>query len=105
MDSVVNGVLPAAVVECGLILYRGVKQGRYVNNPIPHLPLPADFTAVGIVYGGLAMLAGYEPANKVATWVAIGVTVATFLTLWTSSGAVSGATTTTQPPVITPKGQ
>lgn len=72
--------MAAFVVEVGLIAYRGFKKAT--AEPIPHLPLPADYTGAVLIYGALGLL-GKTKAEPVAAAVAWGFVVATLLNLWT----------------------
>jgi len=98
----VNGVLPAALAEVVVITYRDVKNGSSTDNPIPHLPLPSQYTAVMIVYGALSLFSG--DASKFAALFGWGLVAATLLNLWTPNGGVNGAAGSTLTNVTTPSG-
>lgn len=72
------GVLAAWLVELGLITYRDIKGGSL--DSIAGLPLPADYLATFIIFGGLGMLARTK-ANNVAGLLAWGVVIATYMNL------------------------
>jgi len=88
-----SGVLAAALAETAIVTYRDVKNGSSVDNPVPHLPVPAQYTSVAVVYGILTFLP--DPIGVLMGW---GFVVATLLNLWTPGGKVattSPAATTT----------
>lgn len=72
------GILAAFMVESVLVTIRAWKH----PGPLGHLPLPATYTSVALVYGLLG-LAGKTKAEPVATAVAWGFVVATFFSVWT----------------------
>lgn len=67
-----RGLLLAALVEAGIITWRDLSKQKV-------LPLPSDYVAVAIVYGGLAMLP--ESASGFAATVGWGLVLATWLNL------------------------
>src|SRR5208282_6328290 len=73
-------LLTAWLVEMGLITYRGAKQGKFAQNPIPHLPLPSEYVATFIIYGALGLVP--EGGQRAAAAFGWGLVVATFLNLW-----------------------
>lgn len=71
------GFLAAFIAEVGLVTYRGFAR----PGPLGHLPLPATFTAVALVYGLLGLLVKTQ-AEPVATALGWGFVVATFFNVW-----------------------
>jgi len=51
-----NPLLPPAIAEIGLIVYRDIKAGSSKDNPVTYLPRPAQLLSVVIVYGTLGAL-------------------------------------------------
>jgi hypothetical protein len=86
-------LLAPALVETGLIVYRDIKTGANVDNPVPHFPLPSQFVSVVIVYGLLGVVP--KPAERVAALVGWGFVIATALNLWTPGGKVAKAKSST----------
>lgn len=92
-----GGVQVTLLVELALITWRGFVSERgataqqkaaiakgyanAANVPAQRLPLPADYLAAVIVWGGLAVLASYSPASRVAVLVGLGLNVATALSM------------------------
>jgi hypothetical protein len=83
-------VVTAALAETIVITYRDLKNGSNKNNPIPHLPLPSQYTSVAIVYGALAFFP--QKFQNVAGAIGWGFVLATVLNLWTPGGSVKLAT-------------
>jgi hypothetical protein len=75
-----NPVLAAGIAEALLITYRGSKQGKYASSPIPHVPLPSEYVAVFIIFGGLSFIGGN--GQRPAALFGWGVVLATLLNLW-----------------------
>lgn len=65
-----RGLLLAALVEAGLITWRDLSKDKIV-------PLPSDYVAVVIFYGGLSLLP--ESASGFAGVLGWGMVLATFL--------------------------
>lgn len=84
-------VFVPAVIEVGLVTWKGILNGSNKDNPIPHLPLPSSYLSVAIIYGILALPSG--ELSRVATWIGWGYVVATALTL---PAARAAKTPTTQ---------
>jgi len=91
------GVLAAALAETAIVTYRDVKSGSTTANPIAHLPVPAQYTSVAIVYGILSFLP--DPIGTLAAW---GFVVATLLDLWTPGGKVRSKAANPVPQGATP---
>ena len=89
-----NGVLPAALAETVLVTYRDVKSGGTADNPVAHLPMPSQYSAIVLVYGTLSLFSG--DASKFAALAGWGFVVATFLNLWTPNKSGSGVSVTKQ---------
>ena len=70
----------AWLAEVVLITYRSARQGGAKDNPIAHVPLPSEYVASFIIYGGLSFIPGR--GAPVATAFGWGVVVATLLNLW-----------------------
>ena len=102
-----NRLLSAWLVESILITYRGTKQGKFTTNPVPYFPLPSEYVATVLVFGGLSLLPSNSDAGRVAGVIGWGLVVATALNLWNpASSAESGIKPTgisTAPATITPK--
>ena len=100
-------VVTAAIAETIAITYRDVKNGSNTDNPIPHFPLPSQFTSVAIVYGALAFFP--KRLENIAGALGWGFVVATLLNLWTPGGKVklataNGSSPITYTPGVTPQG-
>ena len=93
-----NQVMAAWFVEAALITYRGAKQGKFKNNPVPGLALPSEYIATVIVFGGLSLIPSSGDGGRAAAAAGWGLVVATFLNLWAPGSGVSQA-----PVVLTPK--
>ncbi len=86
-------VLAAAVVEAGVVTWRGITT-KQSPNPylINGLPVPSLYLDVVIIYGALSLLADASPGAKtVAGLLAWGYVAATFLT--SGTGPISALTT------------
>lgn len=84
-----GGLLSAFLVETAIITYRDVagssaaQQGHTING----LPLPADYLAAVIIFGGLGFLpAGGQTVAALFGW---GIVTATLLNFWTPSNPTS----------------
>lgn len=95
MKPIVN----AAIAETIVISYRDIKNGSNKDNPIPHLPLPSQYTSVIIVFGALAFFP--EKAANLAAVIGWGFVAATVLNLWTPGGKVKLATVNATSPTST----
>jgi len=67
-----RGLLLAALVEASLITWRDLSKQKV-------MPLPSDYVAVAILYGGLGLLPAQ--ASGAASLIGWGIVVATFLNL------------------------
>lgn len=94
MKPIVN----AAIAETIVITYRDVKNGSNADNPIPHLPIPAQYASVVIVYGALAFFP--ERASNLAAMIGWGFVLATVLNLWTPGGQVKLASANASSPPL-----
>lgn len=97
-------IVTAAIAETIVITYRDIKNGSNKDNPIPHLPIPSQYTSVVLIYGALAFAP--EAAANLAGMIGWGFVVATILNLWTPGGGVKLATAnagvaTSSPPPAT----
>ena len=102
-----SAVLLAWATEIGLITWRDIR-GQEKNHSIAGLPLPADYLATFIIFGGLAMVPKGGGAGRAAALGAWAYVVATYLNAvpailnpsgaQTTSGTKSGTSTTTSPP-------
>jgi hypothetical protein len=84
-----SSLTAAFLAELVIITYRNIKQGNTAKYPLP-MPLPADYAAGIIVYGGLGIFAHVsDDAAKLAGLVGWGLVVATAMNLFakTSTGA------------------
>jgi hypothetical protein len=89
------------LAEVVLITYRDVKNGSNVDNPIPHLPIPSQYTSVVLVFGGLALLPpSFDRLSSLMAW---GLVVATALNVFTPGATVIKANTGTTPKVLPTK--
>ena len=86
-----SSVFVPAVIEVGLVTWKGILNKSNQDNPIPHLPLPSAYLSVAIIYGILALPSG-EWA-RAATWIGWGYVVATALTLPAAKAAAPLSTT------------
>lgn len=82
-------VFAPMIAEVGLVTLRGMLDGSNVENPIPHLPVPAVYTDVAIVYGALSLIGGKW--ERVAVAIGWGFVVVTALAMFGKAGTV-GAT-------------
>jgi hypothetical protein len=80
----VTGVLAALVAELVLITVRGNGADNQKFNPIPRIPVPAEYAGAFIVFGLLSLPTGRAqvPANVFA-W---GLVVATALNFFPETG-------------------
>lgn len=96
-----KGLLAAFFAQVAIITYRSVSGGVKVPTraPLP-LPLPAEFTAAGLIYGALAVLpASLAPVPALVGW---GLVIANLFDLWPSAGtAPKTLTVTAKAPVGT----
>ncbi len=89
------GVVTAWAAEIGIITYRDMTgkslkmvQGKPVvvqnkgQSTAAGLPLPADYLAAFLIFGALGMVPSGHPASKVATAIAWGLVVASFMGLY-----------------------
>lgn len=93
-------IVAAAIAETIVITYRDIKNGSNKDNPIPHLPIPSQYTSVVLIYGALAFAP--EVASNVAGMIGWGFVVATVLNLWTPGGSVKLATANASAPTSSP---
>jgi len=98
----VNPVLYPALAEAALIIYRGARNGSNVMNPVPHLPLPSQFTSVVIVYGALSLIPA--SGSRFAALLGWGFVLATAFNLYEPGATVrttnQGISPTTQPQTV-----
>jgi hypothetical protein len=94
-----KGVLGAALAETALISWRDLSQTRF-------LPLPSDYAAVIIIYGGLSFFP--ESASRFTTAFGWGLVIATWFRLWNPAAptklALPGGTSTASTPGTTKPG-
>jgi len=95
------GLFAAWLVEVGIITWRDLS-GKAPNHTVEGLPLPADYLATFIVFGGLGLVGKDNPAaHRTAALVGWAYVIATYLNVAptilnpTSTKAVS--TTTSAP--------
>lgn len=98
-----SGVISALLVEMALITWRGASQGTTKDNPIPHLPVPADYIGAAVIFGALSMVPGQ--AQRPATIFAWGLVLATALNLFADTSIpgisfISPSNPTAQPTKI-----
>jgi len=86
-----KSILPPWLLAIAIITYRGAKNGNNANNPVPHLPLPADFVGAFFIFGALSLVSG--EAEGIAQAAAWGLDVAILLNLWNPNGTVKAAAT------------
>lgn len=77
------GVLSALLVELALITYRGAAD-RTRRQPLPGLPVPAEYASAFVVFGALSLIPG-RGATPAAIF-AWGLVVATTLNLFPETG-------------------
>ena len=78
-----SSLLLAGLIELGLITYRDIHGSAKETHTVAGLPLPADYVAVAVLYGGLSFASG--GAQTPAALLAWGITLATFLAMWDPS--------------------
>ena len=76
-------IFSALLVELGLITYRGATSNTNENNPIPHLPVPADYVGAVLIFGALSLFPGQ--AARPAGVFAWGIVLATALNFFAST--------------------
>lgn len=91
-----RAVITAALAETALVTWRDLSADKT-------LPMPSDFVAVGIVFGGLSLFPA-GGGERVAALIAWGFVVATFLNFWspqspTKLAFFGGPKTTTAAPL------
>ena len=87
------GVLSAWIAEIVILTYRAAKN----QGTIAGLPLPSEYAASFIYYGGLSLVRGGSGPGKVATGLAWGMTIATYLQLYKNPTGLGGkASSSTQ---------
>lgn len=92
-----TGLLAAWVAEIGIITYRAVKLNAAQGaGTLAGLPLPSEYAASFLYYGALSLVPSASGASKVATALAWGMTIATFLNLYPNSTGLGGAKGTTK---------
>jgi hypothetical protein len=79
-----NGVIAALITELALITYRGAGTKNQTQNPIPKVPVPAEYAGAFIVFGILSFATG--PAAAPANVFAWGLVAATVLNLFPETG-------------------
>lgn len=90
------GVLAAWLVEIGLITWRGIKSSSPTGS-ISGLPLPADYLATFVLFGGLGALAKTK-ASGLGAAIAWGLVLATYMNIVDPAnplGSKSTSSTTT----------
>ena len=92
-------LLSAWLAELVLITYRGATRGTTANNPIPHLPVPADYAGSFIIFGALSFIPG--EGQRVAGLMGWGLVLATALNFYNPGGLATtspGGVTTPRAP-------
>ncbi len=98
-----GAVLAAWLVEVGLITYRDLKSG---GSTIAGLPIPADYLATMVVYGGLGLVPKSSPgAARFAAVLAWAYVLATALNLNPIEKAGKGGVKATGTPASTTGGK
>jgi len=93
-----SSVLNAWLAEIVIITYRGVKQSKFKNNPVPYFALPAEYVATIVVFGGLSLVPKESEWSRVAGAIGWGLVLATTLNLWKPGSGVSQASPTFEVP-------
>ena len=86
-----NSILNAWLAEIVIITYRGTRQKKFKNNPIPSFPLPSEYVATIIVFGALSLVPNDSEWSRVAGAIGWGLVLATTLNLWNPGSGVSQA--------------
>lgn len=84
-----GAMLAAFVAEIGIITWRDISGST--DHTVAGLPLPADYLAVIVVFGGLSLVPSSSNASKTATYIAWGLVVATALNLVNPANPLSSA--------------
>ena len=98
-----NQVMNAWIAEIIIITYRGVRQSKFKNNPVPNFALPSEYAASVIVFGGLSLVPQDSDWGRVAGAIGWGLVLATTLNLWNPSSGVSQASPTFEVPKTQPQ--
>ena len=92
-----GAVLTAWLAEVGIITYRAVKLNASQGaGTLAGLPLPSEYAATFLYYGGLSLVSPSSGASQVVGALAWGMTIATFLNLYPNSTGLGGAKGTTK---------
>jgi hypothetical protein len=94
----VNTVLAAWIAETIIITYRGTRQKKFKNNPIPGFALPSEYVATVVVFGALSLVPTDSEWSRAAGAIGWGLVLATTLNLWNPGSGVSQAS-----PILEPK--
>lgn len=76
-----GALLAAFLAEIAIVTYRDIA-GKAPNHTIAGLPLPADYLAAVIIFGGLGLVPKDSGASKTAALFGWGIVIATGLSLW-----------------------
>jgi hypothetical protein len=89
-----KGVISAALAETALVTWRDLSQEKF-------LPLPSDYAAVIVIYGGLSLLP--ESASRFSTAFGWGLVIATWFKLWNPASPTKLALPGGSPAAVTPQ--
>jgi hypothetical protein len=78
-----GATMAALLFELGLITYRGASSEAAKDNPIKGLPVPAEYGAAVLVFGGLSLFTGRAAAP--AAVFAWGLVLATAFNTFTQA--------------------
>jgi len=99
----VNSIFNAWLAEIVIITYRGTRQTKFKNNPVPGFALPSEYVATIIVFGGLSLVPSDSEWSRVAGAIGWGLVLATTLNLWNPGSGVSQASPTLEVPKTQPQ--
>ena len=98
-----NSILNAWIAEILIITYRGIRQSKFKNNPLPGFALPSEYVATIIVFGALSLVPNDSEWSRAAGAVGWGLVLATTLNLWNPGSGVSQASPVLEVPKTQPQ--
>jgi hypothetical protein len=100
-----NSILNAWIAEILIITYRGTRQSKFKNNPLPGFALPSEYVATIIVFGGLSLVPSDSEWSRVAGAIGWGLVLATTLNLWNPTRLGGSGVSQASPVLEVPKTQ
>lgn len=100
-----NSILNAWIVEILIITYRGTRQSKFKNNPLPNFALPSEYVATIIVFGALSLVPNDSEWSRAAGAVGWGLVLATTLNLWNPTRLGGSGVSQVSPVLEVPKTQ